>query len=69
MSSSSTPRGRASKPHNQAAPMSHTAPVQPVTPGARECDIRRPSGALSADLTFAKIAGSMDGSPSRGGDL
>ena len=64
-----TSRERASEALNHAAPMSHTAQVQPKPPGARKCDIRRPYRALSADLTCAKIAGSMDGSPSRGGDL
>lgn len=69
MNSSDTSRERGREPHNHAAPMSRRAQVQPDTPGARKCDIRRPYGALSADLTFAGIAGSMDGSPSRGGDL
>lgn len=55
-----TSRERASEALNHAAPMSHTARVQPDTPGARECDIRRPYGTLSADLTFRRIAGSMD---------
>lgn len=60
VSGSDTPRERVWEAHNHAAHMSHSAQVQLEPPGARECDIRRLSGALSADLTFAEIAGSMD---------
>lgn len=55
-----TSRERASEALNLAAPMSHTAQVQPDAPGARKCDIRRPYRSLSTDLTFRRIAGSMD---------
>lgn len=55
-----TSRERASEALNHAAPMSHTAQVQPDAPGAPKCDIRRPCLAQSADLTFRRIAGSMN---------
>lgn len=55
-----TSRERAWEALNHAAPMSHTALVQPEPPDARKCDIRRPYRALGADLTFRRITGSMD---------
>lgn len=60
MSSFGSSRERASEALNHAAPMSHTAQVQPEPPGTCKCDIRRPYGTLSADLTSGGIAGSMD---------
>lgn len=60
MSSSDTSGKRGSEPHNHAEQMSHTGLVQPPSPATRKCDIRRLCGALSGDLTFASIAGSMD---------
>lgn len=60
VSSFGSSRERAWEALNHAAPMSHTARLQPEPSDVRKCDIRRPNGALSSDLTFAPIAGSMD---------
>lgn len=62
-------RERVWEARNHAVPMSHTGLVQPQPPGARKCDTQPLCAPHNADLTFAKIAGSMDGSPSQGGDL